>query len=67
MEDYSVIKKKQIPPFAIAWMDFESIMLSEIRQRRILYDLIYLWNLSNNNKLTGTKPDDCESHRVGVE
>ena len=48
-------------------MDFDSIMLSEIRQRQILDDLIYLWNLSNNNnKLTDTEPDDCESHRVGV-
>ena len=48
-------------------MDFDSITLSEIRQRQILDDLIYLWNLSNNNnKLTDTEPDDCESRRVGV-
>lgn len=65
-EDYSVIRRRK-SHHAIAWMDFDSIMLSEIRQRQILDDLIYLWNLSNNNnKLTDTEPDDCESRRVGV-
>ena len=32
MEYYSAIKKKKILPFATAWMDLESIMLSEISQ-----------------------------------
>ena len=32
MEYYSAIKKKEILPFATTWMDFESIMLSEIIQ-----------------------------------
>ena len=27
------------------WMDLENIMLSEIRQRQILYDITYMWNL----------------------
>ena len=31
MEHYSVIKKK-ILPFVTAWMDLESIMLSEVSQ-----------------------------------
>ena len=30
MEYYSAIKKKQILPFAIAWMDLAGIMLNEI-------------------------------------
>ena len=32
MEYYSAIKKKEILPFVTAWMDLESIMLSEISQ-----------------------------------
>ena len=32
MKYYLAIKKKEILPFAIAWMDLESIMLSEISQ-----------------------------------
>ena len=32
IEHYLVIKKKDILPFATAWMDPESIMLSEISQ-----------------------------------
>jgi len=31
---YSGIKEKKILPFATAWMDLESIMLSEISQRK---------------------------------
>ena len=32
MEYYSAIKKKDILPFATAWMDLESIMLSKVSQ-----------------------------------
>ena len=32
MEYYSAIRKKQILPFAITWMELEDIMLSEIIQ-----------------------------------
>ena len=32
MEYYSAIKKNEILPFAMAWMELECIMLSEIRQ-----------------------------------
>ena len=32
MEYYSVIKKNEILPFAMAWMELECIMLSEIGQ-----------------------------------
>ena len=33
MEYYSAIKKGEIMPFAVTWMDLESVMLSEISQR----------------------------------
>ena len=29
------------------WMDLEDIMLSEIRERQILYDITSMWNLKN--------------------
>ena len=32
MEYYSTIRKKEILPFAITWMDLEGTMLSEISQ-----------------------------------
>ena len=32
MEFYSVVKKKKILLFAVAWMDLENIILSEISQ-----------------------------------
>ena len=48
MEYYSAIKKNEILPFAATWMDLENIMLSEVSQRQILYDVTYMWNLKNN-------------------
>ena len=45
MEYYSAIKKNEILPFAITWMDLEGIMLSEISQTEkdtyCLMSLIY--------------------------
>ena len=38
----------EISPFAATWMDLEIIILSEVTQRQILYDITYLWNLKNN-------------------
>ena len=35
-------------PFAATWMDLEIIILSEVRERQILYDIIYMWNLKND-------------------
>ena len=35
MEYYSDIKKNEILPFAMTWMELESIMLSEISQKKM--------------------------------
>ena len=35
MEYYSAIKKDEIMPFAATWTDLESIMLNEVRQRKM--------------------------------
>jgi len=39
---------KQILPFATSWMHLEGIMLSEINQRQIPYNLIYVQTLKTN-------------------
>ena len=31
MEFYTAVRKKELIPYAMAWMELESIMLSEIR------------------------------------
>ena len=49
MEYYSAIKKNEIMPFAETWMDLEIIMLREVSQRQISYDIAYMWNLKKND------------------
>ena len=47
MEYYSAIKKNEILPFAMMWMELEGMMLNEmsVRERQIPYDFTYMWNL----------------------
>ena len=40
MEYYAVERKKELLPFAMAWMELESIMLSEISQ--LVKDIYYM-------------------------
>ena len=50
MEYYSAINKSKILSFAITWIDFKDIMLSEISQTgTILSDITCMWNLKNTN------------------
>ena len=48
IEYYSAIKKNEILPFAVKWMDVEIIILNEVSQRHIPYDITYMWNLKND-------------------
>ena len=45
MEYYSAIKENEIMPFAATWMDLEIVILSDVRQRQISYDIAYMWTL----------------------
>ena len=56
MEYYSAMKKNEILPLWITWMDHEDIMLSEmsVRKRQILYNFTYKWN-SKKTKLIETE------------
>ena len=59
----SAIKKNEIMPFAATWMDLKIIILSEVRERQISYDITYMWNLKydtnehiyETNRLTDTE------------
>ena len=42
MEYYLAIKKKEILLFAITWMELEEVMLGEISQRQMLYNVTYV-------------------------
>ena len=60
---YSAIRKKEILPFAATWRDLEGIMLSEINQRQILYDITYIWNLKIIQMNLYTKQKQTHRHR----
>ena len=37
--------------FATTWMNLEGIKLTELSQTKTLYDITYVWNIKNYNKL----------------
>ena len=43
----SAIKRNKILPFVTTQMDLEGITLSEMRERQMLCDFTYMWNLKN--------------------
>ena len=57
MEYYAAERKKELVPFATAWMELKNIMLSEINQavKDIPYDLTHKWNLINKTKKEAKK------------
>lgn len=70
IEYYSNIKENEMWPFATTWMDLEDIMLSETRQRQIVYDFTYMWNLqnkwTNRNILLNTEKNVVAARGKGV-
>ena len=53
VEYYSAMKKEKLPCIG-TWLDFKGIMLSEIsqteRDKQMLYDITYTWNLRSAAK-----------------
>ena len=45
MEYYSAIKRNEIVPFAETWMDLETVIRNEVREKQISYNIVYLWTL----------------------
>ena len=56
MEYYSAIRKNEILPFAITWMDLEGIMLNEVSQTRTIMVWVHLYvKPKKQNKWTNKK------------
>ena len=45
MEYYAAIKENKIMPLAAIWMDLEIKWSKSERERQMLYDSTYMWNL----------------------
>ena len=47
MKYYSAIKKNEIMPFAVPWMDLEISILNEVSEteKNKYHDTTYMWNL----------------------
>ena len=45
MENYSAIKRNEIVPFAEMCTDLETVIQSEVRKRKISYNIAHMWNL----------------------
>ena len=49
---FSVMRKKGILPLATIGMDLEALcQVKQVRERKILYDCTYVWNLKKSNSL----------------
>ena len=52
MKYYPAIKKNERMIFTATQMDWEIIILSEVSQRQISYDITYMWNLKKRYRWT---------------
>ena len=60
-------KKNEILPFAAAGIDQENIMLNEITETNILYDITYMWNLKNYTNESMYKIEaDSQTQKVNL-
>ena len=50
-------------PLAATWMDLEIVILSEVRERQISYDITYMWNLKKKMVQMNLFTKQKQSHR----
>ena len=64
MEYYLAIKKNETMPFSAIWIDLEMILLSEVRQRQMPYNITYMGNLKYEmNELICQTERDSQTQR----
>ena len=61
MEYYSAIKKNEMMPFAATWMDLDSVMLSEVREGEVSYDIPCMWTPGRNDRHEPTYKTETDS------
>ena len=66
MEYYSAIKRNETELFVVRWMDLESYRVKEVRQRKILYDITYMWNLKIIQMNLHTKQTDLQTQKTNL-
>ena len=60
-------KKNEIMPFAAAWINLEMIIVSEVSQRQISYDITYMWNLqSGTSEFTYKTETDSQTQKTNL-
>ena len=61
------MKNNDIMSFAATWMDLEIIILSEVRERQISYDITYMWNLKNDtHELIYKTETDSQTYKTNL-
>ena len=60
---YLSYKKNEFLPFLTTWKDLEGIMVNEMRERQILYDFIFKWNLKKKKKEMNKHKKQKQIHR----
>ena len=63
MEYYSAIKKNEIMPFVATWMGLD-VILSEVRERQISYDITYMWNLKKKKIQMNLFTKQKQNHKL---
>ena len=67
VEYYSAIKRNEIMPFAVTWVELEIIILIEVRKRQLPYDITYTWNLKyDTNELINKTETDSQTYKTDL-
>ena len=60
-------KKNKIMPFAATWMGLETVILNEVREGELLYDIPYIQNLKRNDTNELIKQKDSHTERMNLQ
>ena len=54
-------------PFAATWMGLETVILNEVREGELLYDIPYIQNLKRNDTNELIKQKDSHTERMNLQ